>query len=230
MMTYNPEHYVARVEGAGYQKAMDLLAYFLKTDAVVRTRLDGVTARITGRDEIQIRTFDRGNFRRELDIVKRIYNAAWQKNWGFVPMTDEEFEFSAAQMRPLLVPWLNPIVEIRGEPVAFSVALPDVNQVLRKANGRLGLWTMAKLWYFLRKVPVIRVVALGVLPEYWGRGLGTLLYLHYVNEGARRGLFGGELSWILETNEQMNKPIVEMGARPYKIYRIYEKSLKPSPG
>ena len=165
------------------------------------------------------------NFAGELAIVKDVYNASWAKNWGFVPMTDEEFYFSAKDFKAILISEFAYIAEFEGKPVGFAFAIPDINRVLRKLNGRLLPFGWLHFLFFAKKVPVLRVVALGVLPQYQYKGVGTLFYLKFIEEGTKRNLIGAEISWILETNELMNKPIRQMGAKPYKTYRIYEKAL-----
>ncbi len=226
MMTYNPPHYPKLAEGAGFRKAMDLLAYLIPAGDVVRRRIDRVAAAIQGRGDIRIRSIDLSRFEKELEIVKDIYNDGWEKNWGFVPMSDEEIRFTAVELKAICLPELAYIAEHKGRPVGFALALPDINVALKRCNG--SLWPFGWFHFLkfnLRKIPFFRVMVLGIRRGYQHLGIGTLFYQRYFDEGARMGVRGAELSWILETNDLMNRPLREMGARPYKRYRLYERPV-----
>ena len=227
LMTYNPGFYVKLVEGAGFTKAMDLLAYLLLQTELVREKIDRVAARVQDRSEVRIRYVDLSQMEKELAVIREVYNDAWEKNWGFVPMTDAEMRFTADDMKAILLPEFAYIAEIAGKPVGFAFALPDINHALKKCKGSLlpfGWWRLLK--FNLRKIPTVRLVALGVKKAYRTRGIGTLFYQKFIEEGLKRGYTAGELSWVLETNDLMNRPIRLMGAGdPYKIYRLYERPL-----
>jgi GNAT superfamily N-acetyltransferase len=226
LMTYNPGFYVKLVEGAGFTKAMDLWAYILLENEVVRDKIDRVANAVKDRAEIKIRFVNLSRFEEELAIIKEIYNDAWERNWGFVPMTDAEIRFTADDMKSILLPELAYIAEINGKPVGFAFALPDINLVLKKCKGSLfpfGWFYFLK--FNLRKIPTCRIVALGVRKELQHRGIGTLFYQKFFEEGIPRGFRAGELSWVLETNDLMNRPIQQMGGKPYKTYRLYERPL-----
>jgi GNAT superfamily N-acetyltransferase len=231
LMTYNPEYYVPLIEGAGFTKATDLLAYILLTSEVAREKIDRVAKVVQKRGQVRLRMMDLSRIDSELAIVKDIYNDAWDRNWGFIPMTEAEIHFSAEDMKAILLPELAYVAEVNGEPVAFALALPDINLALKKCNG--SLWPFGWFHFLrwnLRKIPTLRLVALGVKRAYQHLGIGTLFYQKYIQEGLRLGYRAAELSWVLETNDLMNRPIREMGGKPYKTYRLYERSLSQAHG
>lgn len=169
---------------------------------------------------IQLRAFDQ-----ELTLIKELYNKSWSKNWGFVPLTEEEIDEVANNLKPLVVPDLV-LFALSGErEVGFSVALPDYNEVLRHLDGRLGPLGMLKFLYYRRKIKKIRVMLLGVVPEFRRRGVEGLLYIETFRRGLRKGYEQAECSWILESNPLMQHGIEAMGGKRYKTYRIYETSL-----
>lgn len=225
MMTYNPERYVALVESNGYVKAKNLLAYFLVDNEPAKERLRRIGAIVRRRYNVVVRDADLSRFDQELALVQDLYNRSWQKNWGFVPMTPEEIALTAHQLRPVILSHLTYFAEIDGKPVGFALGVPDVNQILRHLDGRLFPFGWWKLWRGIKKIPVCRIIALGVLPEYHTSGIGALFYLRFFEQGPAHGIPMGELSWILEDNALMNRPLLDIGAKPYKTYRIYEKAL-----
>jgi GNAT superfamily N-acetyltransferase len=175
---------------------------------------------------VTIRDFDLSHFERELNLVMELYNDAWSKNWGFVPMTPEEIRFTADDLKAVVLPELSFFAYLSGKPVGFAFALPDINHSLKRAKGRL--FPFGWIWFlkpFLRKIPTFRILALGVRKEQQQLGIGTLFYERYMDVAAERGYRAAELSWILEDNELMNRPLRQMGAKAYKKYRLYEKSL-----
>lgn len=225
LMTYNPAFYVKLVEEAGFAKAMDLVAYILVENDVEREKIDRVAAAVRRRADVKIRSIDPSRFESELAIIQDVYNDAWEKNWGFVPMTAEEVRFMAEDLRPVLLPELAYIAELGGRAVGFAFAVPDVNHILKKCRGSLlpfGWWHFLR--FNLRKIPTYRLVALGVRRELQHLGLGTLFYQQYLDASRAHGYKAAELSWVLETNDLMNRAIKMMGAKAYKTYRLYEKS------
>ncbi len=224
MMPHNPPYYAHLHEAAGLEKTKDLLAYWLQgepPEQLVRT-----SERIARRDGITVRGVDLRRFRSEVDIIKEVYNSAWARNWGFVPMSDAEFEHMAKELRPVVDPNLCLIAERKGEPVGFSLALPDLNRALKHLpNGRLFPFGIFRLLREKRRIRAVRLITLGVKPDFQHVGLGMLLYLRTWQVGNERGYFSGEASWVLEDNWQMRKPLEKMGARIYKRYRLYERAL-----
>jgi GNAT superfamily N-acetyltransferase len=170
-------------------------------------------------------------FDREIQRVKKLYNQSWARNWGFVPMTDAEFDRMGEQMKSILDPELVAIVELDGEMVGFGITLPDLSEPLRLAYPRPGVpewWTFAKLlwhWRVRRRLTWMRAFALGVVPEHRGRGVDALMYMAMAEAGLRKGYKMVEMSWILENNDMMNRAIRLFGGEIYKTYRVYEKRL-----
>jgi len=222
MMPYNPPWYADLLLGAGLSPAEDLLAWTLDTRELGEVeRMARVVERARKRYGWTLRTLRMDRLEEELELIRGVYNRAWEANWGFVPMTEEEFRFSADDLRRILVPELVFIVEREGSPLAFSLALPDFNQVLRRLGGSLWpLGWLKALWY-ARKVDALRVLALGVVPEARGQGIEAALYLESVREGPARGYPGGECSWTLERNTAISRSLETLGARVYRRYRLY---------
>ncbi len=172
------------------------------------------------------------NFEQEVERVKKIYNASWAQNWGFIPMTDAEIENFGAELRQIIDPDLALVAEVNGEPIGVSLTLPDLNQPLMQAYPRPTTpewWTMVKLawnWKIRRQVTWLRVLILGVLPEYRAKGVDALFYYESAQAALKKGILHGEMSWILENNDAISRPIRMMGGEVYKTYRFYEKRLK----
>ena len=234
LMTYNPPYYVDYIEKLGYKYARDLWAYELGVKEfmdIIGERLDKLTTRILERKNITIRNLDMKKYADEVNKVKLLYNNAWSKNWGFIPMTDPEFDQLADELQSILDPDLVFLAEKDGKTVGFSLTLPDLNESLRIAYPKPNTpewWTMAKLvwqWKIRRKVSWIRVFALGVIPEYRNLGIDALFYFKTAQAALKKGIKMAEMSWILDNNDLMNKPIIAMGGEVYKTYRYYEKDL-----
>jgi GNAT superfamily N-acetyltransferase len=236
LMTYNPPYYVDYIEANGYQKAMDLWAYALDTDIYAGgsrfpQKLVRVAEKVKARGDIRIRKLEMKNFDAEVEKVKVLYNSSWARNWGFVPMTGAEIDKLGADLKPIIDPDLVFLAEIEGETVGFSLTLPDLNQPLLKANkspSNPEWWIMAKLawhWKVRGAVTWARVFALGVLPEHRARGVDALFYLETAKAALSKGIQKAEMSWILENNDAINRPIQVMGGEIYKTYRLYDKAL-----
>jgi GNAT superfamily N-acetyltransferase len=226
MMTYNPPYYVELLEGWGLEKAKDLLAYEVKREEFDEPRFAKLQQLIErfGRD-ITVRSVRMGRFDQEVALVRKLYNKAWERNWGFVPMTDAEVDHMAKQLKPIVDPELALIGEVDGEPVGFALALPDVNQAIRHANGRLFPFGLVKFLWHMRRVTRIRIITLGVVAEYRGGPLAPMFYLEIFKRGSRKGYRVAESSWILEDNQPMRLGVEKMGFKPYKTYRLYDKAL-----
>jgi GNAT superfamily N-acetyltransferase len=227
MMPYTPRYYLDHMERCGMGKARDLYAYISvikevsaggrleRLASVVKARVPGLT----------VRPANMKDFRRELEVVKDIYNSAWSHNWGFVPMTEKEIESLAKRLKPLIAPELLIMAEINGEPAAFFMAVPDYNQVLGRINGRLGPVGILKFLWYSRKITDIRVLTMGVKEEYRKKGIEGLLYLESFKAAMKKGYSRAEMSWVLEDNVLMQRGCELMGGKLYKKYRIYEKKI-----
>jgi GNAT superfamily N-acetyltransferase len=225
LMPYNPPAYGGWVEAAGFSKAKDLYAYDIRTPERPPEHFARMAEKCRDRYGVTVRRIDMRRFREELDRVKEVYNAAWERNWGFVPMTDHEVEHMAAQLKPALMSDLVLFAEIDRKPVAFALVVPDVNLILRRIRGRLFPFGIVRLLWGLPRLKEARLMALGVKKEFRRRGIETLLVAELMLAGRRRGLRGAELSWTLEDNHLINRTIEQAGGVRYKTYRIFERRL-----
>lgn len=223
MMGHNPPYYQALVEGAGYAKSKDLLTYWIDTSR--QTRIERSAERLMRRGRFEIRSLDLKNLNDEVAIIQDIYNSAWERNWGFVPMTEEEIQHLASALRPVVNPDLCALAFVDGQPVGFALALPDYNQALAHVNGRLFPFGLFKLLWYRRKIDAARTLTLGIKPEQRATGLDALLILHLFRNGAAGGMPHGECSWILEDNVPMRHGLERFGATVRKTYRVYDKPL-----
>lgn len=225
MMPYNPPYYIELLTSYGLAKAKDLLAYELATSAMITERLERIARRIQANTQITVRKADMKNIFKEAKLIKEVYNHAWSKNWGFVPMTDAEFDYMARDMKQIVDADFLLIAEADGRPIGFSLALPDLNFALRHVNGRLFPLGIFKLLWYARRIKTLRVLTMGIIHEYQKRGIDVIFYLETLKNGIKKGFTGGELSWILEDNEMMNRSLEAIGAKVYKRYRFYEMNI-----
>jgi GNAT superfamily N-acetyltransferase len=225
LMPYNRSDLPPRLERAGLAGAMDLLAWEIPADGVP-DRLRRISDRIRKKEGIEIRTIDRSRFDDEVALVRRLYNSAWEANWGFVPLTDAEVDYLAEDLRPVVDEDFVLFASVGGEAVGFAVALPDYNQPLMKVrSGRLFPFGLLRILLGKRKIDLVRVITLGTVPEYRRRGLETLFYVDLFERTMLRGFRAGEAGWILETNDAMNRGIEACEGKVVKRYRVYERSL-----
>ncbi|TAK54094.1 MAG: GNAT family N-acetyltransferase [Bacteroidetes bacterium] len=225
LMTYNPEYYLTLLERAGFAKAKDLYAYLLRQTTVYSERFERVTNLVRQKTGLTFRSLNMNDFQNEIKRIKKVYNGAWQYNWGAVPMTDEEFDALANDLKPIVVPELVIMAEYKGELIGFGLSLPDLNMALKyNKKGYLlpGLYCMYRYKKLINKV---RIIVLGVLPEYQKTGAATVLFYETASHAKKLGYDYGEASWVLEDNVMMNRAAEMMNAELYKTYRIYEKQL-----
>lgn len=226
LMPYSKPYYNSLITGAGYQKEMDLLAYLVTQDSVDRERAERavkiVKSRLPG---INIRPVNMRKIKKEVVIVRDIFNSAWKNNWGFIPLSKEEFDELAKNFKQLIDTDFAHIAEIDGKPVAFSIAFPDYNQIFKKMNGRLFPFGLLKILWYKRKISKLRTALMGVLPEYHGRGIDVLLHREAIENGLKRGVYSSEVGWILEDNIHMIRVAEKMGGTLDKRYRMYSKKL-----
>ena len=225
MMPYNPPYYPDLIEGFGFKKAKDLLAYEITDEVRVPERLERTVQWIKKRKNITIRPLVKKQIHQEIQRVKEVYNSAWEKNWGFIPMTDRQIDYMAQELIKIIDPDLLLFAEIEGEPVAFILALPDFYVALKQANGRLFPFGLLKLLWHSRKIDTARVLTFGIKEKYRQQGIDALMYYEAYKRGVAKGYRRGEMSWILEDNTLMNRGLINMGATLYKRYRIYDYPL-----
>jgi GNAT superfamily N-acetyltransferase len=226
LMPYNPRYYPALIEGCGLSKAKDLLAWERSAATPPPERFTRIADKIRQHTGITVRSPDMRDFPAEVARIKQVYNAAWEKNWGFVPMTDAEFDKLAADLRHTLEPDLALIAEDQGEPIAFSLTVPDLNQALRHVDGRLTRFGLpvglAKLAWYSRKVDRVRLMALGIKAGWRRRGIDAVLVVETIRRAHQKGYAGGEISWTLEDNDLINRAIEAAGCTLSKRYRVYQ--------
>jgi hypothetical protein len=226
LMPHNPPEYATFIERAGYAKVKDLYAWIYDLRRGMAADVERLADRMRTKHRMVIRPFDLTQFAREVGRLREIYCGAWENNWGFVPPTDDEFKRLAAEMKPILDPKCAVCAEVDGRPVACAVAVPDINQVMRGTDGRLFPLGLIRLLGRKRVIDQVRLLLLGVLPEYRRPGLFPLLICELQKSVTNNTRYvRAELSWVLEDNHDINKPVERIGAVRYKTYRIYQKAL-----
>ena len=228
LTNWTHRHYPTLLEGAGFEKAMDAHMWDLWVDT--RESVHPVIWKLAGEVEskhgITTRYFDKKDLRAEVDRFLEVYNAAWERNWGFVPLSEEEVRHYAKQLKPLLSEDWAMVAEKDSETVGAGLSLPDYNQVFKHMNGRLLPFGWAKFLYYRRKIDRVRVFALGVKREYQHTGVAARLFEMHYDSAERTPQHGGETGWILESNRSMNRAMEGMGGKIVRTYRMYEKVLE----
>ncbi len=222
MMPYNPAYYPALMDKTGLRKSKDLYAYLSSTQAVDSRKIDRVADRVLAQTKVRVRPIDMKNFQADVERVWEVYNSAWEKNWGFIPMSREEFMLMGKEMKMILKPELVLIGEVGDRIVGFALCLPDANQAMKPARGRLFPTGLLKILYYQRLIRSVRVLALGIVEEYRTSGLGAAFYAALIRNARKLGYGDSEMSWILEDNTLMNRSLEVMGAKRYKTYRLYD--------
>jgi hypothetical protein len=231
MMGHNPPYYPARVEEQGFVKAKDLIAYWSDLRAGLPPMAMRVMERLKRMDRIRIRPLDKKRFHEDIGIICDIFNDAWADNWGFIPFGQDEAQYLAKSIRPLVGPEWFAIGEIDGEPASMVVTLPNLNTAIKDLDGRLLPFGWAKLLWRLkvRGVADGRMPLMGVRKKYQGTAKGAALAMGVIGRTYEyhraHGRTGAELSWVLEDNQAMRDMLTAVGAKPYKTYRIYQKQL-----
>ena len=229
LTNWQHRYYPKLLEGAGFAKAMDL--YMWNLEVSDRTRVHDaiwqVAREVESKHGIKVRSMRKKDMEAEIGRFLEVYNAAWERNWGFVPLTEQEVRAYAKDLKPILDEnWAFIAEKGDGEIVGAALTLPDYNQVLIHMNGRLLPFGWAKALYWRRKVNRVRVFALGVKREWQHTGIAAKFYELHFDSAARTPQTGGEMGWILETNKSMNRAMEGMGGRIVRTYRVYEKILE----
>jgi GNAT superfamily N-acetyltransferase len=230
MMTYNPRHYPDLIEAHGYSKAMDVYAYIVDLEEGMKSgppKVFRVAEKAAQKAGIRVRKAELRHLDREIQLVKQVYNSAWERNWGFVPMTEHEIDHLAAGLKPVIDPNLILIAETAdGQPVGVSMALPDLHQALRwSGGGHMFPFGLLKFLWHKRRVNQARMLIMGMIEGYRGRGIDAIFYVETARAALAHGYKRLECGWVLETNTMMNRIVENLGLRRYKTYRIYEKTL-----
>lgn len=231
--SYNSPYVAGLIEGAGYAKARDLYCWWYVANSTIDPLTKKLADRTRALPNVKVRTMDLKHLRREIEIVRDVYNEAWSENWCFVPLTVDELNVIATEYKNFLDPEIALVAEVDGEPVAICFAIPDLNEIVRDLDGELMRrpLNLVKLLWRLKFAPpkAARLILLGVKSKYRAsRKYGALvavLYEEVARRGSKRGYQGGELGWTLEDNDQINRGIERMGASRYKTYRVFEKKL-----
>jgi GNAT superfamily N-acetyltransferase len=228
MMTYNPEYYLHLCENYGMKKSKDLFAYYLKKETTLSDKLKRVTEIIQKRRPFVVRPVNMKDFDNEVKKIKEIYNDAWSKNWGFIPYTDEEFDYLAKDLKLIINPEYVLIAELDGKPIGFSLALPNINEILINIpSGKLLPTGIFKLLLGKKKIKTCRVITLGIKKDYQKHGYDAVLYYETWRRATQENnIIAGEASWILEDNDMMVRAAELMHGDLYRKYRIYEFPLK----
>ncbi len=225
LMTYNPKYYLDLYSNYGLKKEKDLFAYHVNKDKVFTDKLERVTRMITHKEGLTFRSINMKELKKEIKKVKEVYNDAWSKNWGFVPMTDEEFDFLADDLKQVVEPDLAIFVEVNGKAIGFALSLPDINQALKhNKNGHL----LPGVYHLLTKkknIHWVRIMVLGVIRSYQQTGIAAVLFYETAKRAVKLGYFDGEASWVLEDNLMMNRSADLLHATKYKTYRVYKKDF-----
>ncbi|WED42826.1 hypothetical protein [Legionella cardiaca] len=230
MMTQNPSYYPQLVEALGYDKVTDMYAWLINPQTFnLHTKLKTVYNKLSNSADIQIRSINMKNYRREIEIFLDIYNDAWRENWGFVPMTKAEVDSLAQEMKPLIIPEMALMITVAGEPAAFGIFLPDINEaLLHVRNGKLFPTGFIKLLQYIKRPKHSRggrIPLLGIRKKFRHLQLGILLYAKFGELGRNLNISDTECSWILEDNRSMHFGLKHIGASQYKTYRMYQKTL-----
>jgi len=226
-MPYNPPYYAALLDAFGLTKAKDVYGWEIRAEQTIPEKIHRVADIVRKSTNVVVRRANFADYAGEIGRTMAVYNASWTRNWGFVPLTEAEFVHAADQLRPVLERFPEGVLlaEVGGRAVGFCLAVLDVNQALaRVRDGRLFPFGFWHLYRGLRRVDQIRVMALGILPEFRHRGIDALMYLELLSRGQRLGYRRAEIGWTLEDNRAMNRAIL-MGGRHHKTYRLYEAPL-----
>jgi len=223
MMPYNPPYYKKYIEKSGFKKAQDLCSYYVDFNRVD----EGVFKRIeqkAARKNLKVRKI-KINDPEEIKKIKEVYNDAWGRNWGFVPLTDEEFFYLAKELKKLVIPDLALVIEKDGKVVGFNLSIWDINPILKKLNGRLFPFGIFKWLYYSKKLTLVRGLTLGISEQY-RYILGPLLFLKLLEISKQKGFLRWEIGWVLENNAIVQNIFKKINGKLYKRYRIFVKELE----
>lgn len=228
MMAYNPPYYLTFLEKYGFAKQMDMLAYHVTEETVNKksVRIANMLGERLEKRGVTVRTVNMKNFKTEAARIREIYKGAWDKNWGFVPPTNAEFDHLAEGLKMVIDSDFALVAEKDGEAIGFALAVPDINVIARTIRrGRLLPTGIFKLLFGKKKIKRLRIILLGVLPDYRKMGIEGVFYARIISRGLEKGYNEAEASWILDNNEMMKKGVEGVNMVPYKRYRMLEKLL-----
>lgn len=225
-MNYNPPYYPAFIEECGYSKERDLYCYrLLRGKVEISDKIRRVTELSKKRNNLTIRPIDMKRLDEEVEIIRELYNSAWERNWGFVPWTREEFDKMAEELKLIARPELALMVFADERLVGLSIPLPNINEVFIKMNGRLFPFGIFRLLLGKNRTRMIRVAIMGVRSEYRNKGIDAVFALETYERGKALGYEGADLSWVLEDNLGLRNMLEAWGTERYRTYRVYGKAL-----
>lgn len=226
LMPYNSSFYEDFLERYGFQRAMTMWAYYIHKKYVDTEKLRRGAEIVKRRNPgVTLRNIDMRRFAEESKTILHIYNDAWSRNWGHVPMTEPEFAQLAKEMKQIIDPRIVYILEDNGRPVAFSISIPNINQLLKRVNdGRLVPLGLPKMLAYANfgGLYEVRTPLMGILREYQGRGLDAILNLAIIEEGPTHGYDASEMSWVLDSNMVLRNALESFGAVVDKEYAMME--------
>ncbi|MGD8307510.1 MAG: GNAT family N-acetyltransferase, partial [Ignavibacteria bacterium] len=209
------------------KKAKDMYAWHIEYEKIIKSeKLKRGKDIVKNRYNMKVRALNMKFFDEDLEKFKYVYNKAWAPNWGFVPLTEEQIDTMAKDFKPLVEPSLVIFGEIDGQLVGAALVMLDYNQIFKKMNGRLFPFNFLKIFTQKKKIEWVRIITLGIIPEFQKKGLDSVLYWEVLERAGSLGVHHGEASWVLEDNEMMNRGLKLMNAKPYKKYRLWEISVK----
>lgn len=231
-MNYNPAYYLRLLEDSGYQKEHDLLAFhigiYTSNEGRVMQRLQRLSEIVTKKKHVVFRIFNTKDFKGELQKIRKLFNDYMSDNWGFLPMEESELDFMAQSLKPILIKELAIFAEVNGETVGFSLTLPDINEVLKRMNGKLFPFGVFKFLLYRKTISTVRVLLMGINKHFRKQGLEAVFYYQTMIKLSKRRFTGAELSWISEDNHIMIRELESLGAKLYKRYRILQRQLDDS--
>ncbi len=232
MMPYNFSYYQQLLENYGLTKQVDLFAYLYDLDNYYGEKVKRLSAVLEERlkkKQISIRQIDlKNNFKTEVERIRKVYNSAWDKNQGSVPLTEHEFDHVAKDLKMIVDPRFCFVAELNNEIIGICIAIPNINEILINIKkGRLFPTGLIKLLTQKKNVSSFRIMILGVLEEYRKLGIEACFYANLMHNADSNPKFKSvEASWILEQNTMMNRAIIDTGGQRYKTYRVFEKAIK----
>ncbi len=224
-MPYNPRYYEKQLTDFGLAGAKDLYAWDLETGGVIPEKMRRFIERLGRGKGLNIRPFNMKDFFADASLVRELYNKCWSENWGFIPLDDEDFAYMAKDMKSMVDADFLLVAELDGQPIGFSLTIPDFNQATQALKGRLLPFGWLKFLLNKRKINYARTILMGVLPEHRRLGVDIVMVYKSMQAAFSKGITAGECSWILADNKAMNRILEGYGADRYKTYRVFEKAV-----